>query len=99
MVGRYLLRLKSFGTSLKATVQTIRVTSVCIERFHNVYRVQHRAISGVSTNGNSTSVDKNIVYSRHQDFDLRTQTVTQRIFEKASLWPNLTAMVSSSFII
>ena len=95
MVGLYLLRLKSIETSLKAIVQTTRVTNGFAERIGNVNRVQYRAISGVSSNaGNSTSVDKNI-YSRHQDFELRSQTIIQRIFEKASLWPNLTAMVSS----
>jgi hypothetical protein len=97
MVGYYLLRLKSIETSLKAIVQKIRFTNGTDERIRNVSRVQCRTISGVSSSGNSTSVDKNIVYSRHQDFDYRSQTVIQRIFEKASLWPNLTAMVSSSF--
>jgi hypothetical protein len=95
MVGYYLLRLKSIETSLKAIVQKIRFTNGSVERIRNVSRVQCRTISGVSST--STSVDKNIVYSRHQDFDYRSQTVIQRIFEKASLWPNLTAMVSSSF--
>ncbi|XP_046456759.1 4-coumarate--CoA ligase 3-like [Daphnia pulex] len=90
MVGYNLLRLKSIETSLKAIVQTIRFTNGSVERIRNVSRVQCRTISGVSST--STSVDKNIVYSRHQDFDFRSQTVIQRIFEKASLWPNLTAM-------
>jgi hypothetical protein len=100
MVGLYLLRLKSIETSLKAIIQTTRVTNGLAERISNVNRMQYRAISGVSSNsGNSTSVDKNIVYSRHQDFELRSQTIVQRIFEKASLWPNLTAMVSSIHLI
>ena len=99
MVGLYLLRLKSIETNLKAIVQTTRVTNGLAERIGNVNRVQYRAISGVSFAGNSTSIDKNIVYSRHQDFELRSQTIVQRIFEKASLWPNLTAMVSSIHLI
>jgi 4-coumarate--CoA ligase len=92
MVG--LLRLKSLETSLKAIVQTIRFTNGSVEWIRNVSRLQCRTISGVSSSGTSTSVGKNIIYSRHQDFDFRSQTVIQRIFEKASLWPNLTATVS-----
>ena len=92
MVSRFLLRLKSFETSLKATVQAIRVTSGSVERIRNV---QCRTISAISSSDKSTSDDKNIIYPRHQDFELRTQTVVERIFEKASLWPNLTAIVRS----
>ena len=96
MAGLSIQRLKSLETGLKA-IQAIRAKTG-----RNVQllkpNVHIRAMSCVTSGGNSTSsIDKNIVYSRHQDFDLRTQTVVQRFIERASMWPNLTATVSSSF--
>lgn len=55
---------------------------------------QIRAMSGAPPSY-ASSIDKHVVYSRHNDFELRSQTVVQRFFERASLWPNLTATVSS----
>ncbi len=100
MAGLSIQRLKSLETGLKA-IQAIRTYNTKTGRIVQLLKpsVQIRAAGSCATSvGNSTSIDKNIVYSRHQDFDLRTQTVVQRFIERASLWPNLTATVSSLFV-
>lgn len=97
MAGLSIQRLKSLETGLKA-IQAIRSKTASRTAVQLLKpSVQIRAVSCATSVGNS-SIDKNIVYSRHQDFDLRTQTVVQRFIERASLWPNLTATVSLSFI-
>lgn len=94
MAGLSSLRFKSFNGCLKA-VQAFRGTTNCVVKNLNVHQVQYRVVSGFSSSGNLTSgsLDKNVVYSRHEDFRLVDQTVVQRIFDRASLWPNLIAMV------
>jgi hypothetical protein len=96
MAGLSFRHLKSLETGLKS-IQAIRaMTGRTVQLLKS--NVQIRAMSCAPSAVNSTSpIDKNIVYSRHQDFDLRTQTVVQRFFERASMWPNLTATVSSFF--
>ncbi|EFX82657.1 hypothetical protein DAPPUDRAFT_316478 [Daphnia pulex] len=90
MAGLSIQRLKSLETGLKA-IQAIRSKTASRTAVQLLKpSVQIRAVSCATSVGNS-SIDKNIVYSRHQDFDLRTQTVVQRFIERASLWPNLTA--------
>jgi hypothetical protein len=96
MAGLSFRHLKSLETGLKS-IQAIRaMTGRTVQLLKS--NVQIRAMSCAPSVVNSTSpIDKNIVYSRHQDFDLRTQTVVQRFFERAAMWPNLTATVSSFF--
>lgn len=93
MAGLSFRRMKSLETGLKS-IQAIRAkTGRTVQLLKP--NVQIRAMSGVPSGVKSTSpIDKNIVYSRHLDFDLRTQTVVQRFFERASMWPKLTATVS-----
>lgn len=93
MAGLSSLRFKSFNGCVKA-VQAFRGTTNCVVKNLNVHQVQYRVVSGFSSSGNLTSgsLDKNVVYSRHEDFRLVDQTVVQRIFDRASLWPNLIAM-------
>ena len=89
-------RLKSLETVLKS-IQPIRAMTGRTVQLRKS-NVQIRAMSCAPSAVNSTSaIDKNIVYSLHQDFHLRTQTVVQRFFERASMWPNLTATVCSFF--
>lgn len=48
------------------------------------------AASNVSLS--SKRVVDNVVYSRHEDCKLHKQTIVQRFFEQASLWPDLVAV-------
>lgn len=55
--------------------------------------VHHRRMSQMQTSSLNLS-SKNVIYSRHEDCYLHNQTVVQRFFERASLWPNLVALVN-----
>ncbi|KAI9559136.1 hypothetical protein GHT06_015925 [Daphnia sinensis] len=92
MAGLSLLRFKSFDGCVKA-IRAFRGSTNRVVRNVNVHQVQHRVVSGFPSSGNLTSgsIDKNVVYSRHEDFRLVDQTIVQRIFDRASLWPNLVA--------
>ncbi|KZS14605.1 4-coumarate--CoA ligase 3 [Daphnia magna] len=83
-----LSRIYNFRIGVKAK-QAFRVTTgPTVQRLG--LNLQIRAMSDAPS-GEASSIDKHIVYSRHKDFDLRSQTVVQRFFERASMWPNLTA--------
>lgn len=56
-------------------------------------RPMSAAASNVSLS--SERVVDNVVYSRHEDCKLHKQTIVQRFFEQASLWPDLVAVVCS----
>ena len=60
--------------------------------------MKHRLMSSTASNvnfdrENREYSNRNIVYSRHGHCLLHSQTVTQRFFEQASLWPNQIALV------
>jgi len=62
--------------------------------------IRHRLMSNSTASTVSLSSERfndNVVYSRHEDCFLHNQTVVQRFFEQASLWPQQTAMVSGNF--
>lgn len=58
-------------------------------------QLQHRLMSSAASSVNLSSerINDNVVYSRHEDCYLHSQTMVQRFFDQASLWPNHTALV------
>jgi hypothetical protein len=93
--------LKPFKVGLNALVYSFRLTTGLTKHLTNLNQVQHQSKSLVITSvitapSSLKKIEKHIVYSRHADCYLHNQTVVQRFFERASLWPNLTALVRPS---
>ena len=91
--------LKSLKTGLNPIVHRLTIGTIINKHLPKLNQVQHQLKSFVTTGGSngtsssSTLDNKHIVYSRHADCHLHNQTAVQRFFERASLWPNLTALV------
>ena len=84
-----LSHLKPLSSHLRAVISTCPVPTV--PRHHQQltrYLVQSRMLSS-----NKTRTEQNVIYARHEDCFLPNQTVVQRFFDRAALWPNLVAMV------
>lgn len=98
MASFSLLRYKSFDGCIKA-IRALRGSVNHAVQKLNVHQVQYRVMSNSTSNGNLTSgyIDKNVIYSRYEDFSHVDQTVVQRIFDRAKLWPNLVAMVKLKY--
>lgn len=98
MAGFRLPCLRSMAVSLNGL--SSRFTSQQHQQILQQRKLQHlmkhRMMSSAASNlnlPNERARDK-IVYSRHEHCFLHNQTVVQRFFEQASLWPNQVAMVS-----
>lgn len=89
MAGFRLPCFKSLATSLSGA-------SARLSTGHQQQQLQRlvRPMSSASVKS-SEKISDNVVYSRHEDCFLHTQTTVQRFFEQASLWPNHTAVVRS----
>nr|CAH0109076.1 unnamed protein product [Daphnia galeata] len=79
-------------------VHRLTIGTIINKHLPKLNQVHHQFKSFVTTGGinatssSSTLDNKHIVYSRHADCHLHNQTAVQRFFERASLWPNLTAL-------
>lgn len=96
MAGFRLPSLKSLAnlSRISARVSTGPQHFQQLKKFQNLVQHRHRSSTASSVNLSSERINDNVVYSRHEDCFLHTQTMVQRFFEQASLWPNHTAVVS-----
>ena len=96
MAGFRLPSFKSLAnlSGISARVSTGPQHFQQLKKFQNLVQHRHRSSTASSVNISSERINDNVVYSRHEDCFLHTQTMVQRFFEQASLWPNHTAVVS-----
>lgn len=97
MAGFRLPCLKSLAnlSGLSARVSTAGPQHLQqLQKLQNSLQSRHRSSAASSVNLSSERINDNVVYSRHEDCFLHSQTVVQRFFDQASLWPNHTAVVS-----
>lgn len=94
MAGFRLPSLKSLAnlSGISARVSTGPQHFQQLKKFQNLVQHRHRSSTASSVNLSSERINDNVVYSRHEDCFLHTQTMVQRFFEQASLWPNHTAV-------
>lgn len=94
MAGFRLPCLKSLANlrGLTARVSTGPQHLQQLQKLQNSLQSRHRSSAASSVNLSSERINDNVVYSRHEDCFLHSQTVVQRFFDQASLWPNHTAL-------
>lgn len=100
MAGFRLPCFKSLAVSLGGVTSRVSNGSQRLQQLRKVqYSALHRPMSSAASSVNLSSdrINDNVVYSRHEDCHLHSQTVVQRFFDQASLWPNHTALVSKIF--
>lgn len=91
MAGFRLPCLKSLVASLGGF--SSRASQQQRRKLEHLIKHQQRAMSSTASNVNlSSERNDNVVYSRHEDCFLHNQTMVQRFFQQASLWPNHVAM-------
>ena len=98
MAGFRLPCMKSLAASLNGITGRILTGPQQQKQLRSFIR--HRLMSNSTASTVSLSSERfndNVVYSRHEDCFLHNQTVVQRFFVQASLWPQQTAMVSGNF--
>lgn len=96
MAGFRLPCLKSLVASLGGF--SSRASQQQRRKLEHLIKHQQRAMSSTASNVNlSSERNDNVVYSRHEDCFLHNQTMVQRFFQQASLWPNHVAMVKYSY--
>ena len=85
-------RLKTLLVNSVRLAISKRAISIGLLQQHqtNRYLLHRRTISEISSSG---ILQNNIISSRHEDCLLQNETVVQHFFERASLWPNLVAVV------
>ncbi len=100
MAGFRLPCFKSLSVSLSGVSARLSTGPQHQQQLRQLQRlVQHRPMSSAASSVKSSErINDNVVYSRHEDCFLHTQTTVQRFFEQASLWPNHTAVVRSVFL-
>jgi hypothetical protein len=96
MAGFRLPCFKSLAnlSGLSARVSTGPQHLQQLQKLQNSLQSRRRSSTASSVNLSSERINDNVVYSRHEDCFLHSQTVVQRFFDQASLWPNHTAVVS-----
>lgn len=92
MAGLRLPCLRSLAVSLNG-VSRFTSGSNRQQQLRYVVQQQRASSAASSVNLSSPRINDNVVYSRHEDCFLHTQSVVQRFFEQASLWPNHIAVV------
>lgn len=92
MAGFRLPCIKSLAASLNSISGRILTGAQQQKQLRSIIR--HRLMSSTASTVSLSSerFNDNVVYSRHEDCFLHNQTVVQRFFEQASLWPQQTAM-------
>lgn len=95
MAGFRLPCLKSLAVNVSGISARVSAGSQHLKQFKRLQNAVHpRLMSSTASSVNLSSerINDNVVYSRHEDCFLHTQTVVQRFFDQASLWPNHTAV-------
>ena len=88
-------RLRTLAISSLRSANSAQTVSTSHCRQHKISNHLYRLISNNAQISSSRQLPspKNIVFSRHENCFLHNQTAVQRFFERASLWPNLVALV------
>lgn len=100
MAGFRLPCLKSLAVNLGGISTRVSAGPQHVKQFKQLQNAVHRkhmSSTASSVNLSSDRINDNVVYSRHEDCYLHTQTVVQRFFDQASLWPNHTAVVGHQY--
>ena len=97
MAGFRLPCIKSLAASLNGFSGRILTGAQQQKQLRSIIRHRLMGSTASTVSLSSERFNDNVVYSRHEDCFLHNQTVVQRFFEQASLWPQQTAMVSVNF--
>lgn len=92
MAGFRLPCIKSLAASLNGFSGRILTGAQQQKQLRSIIRHRLMGSTASTVSLSSERFNDNVVYSRHEDCFLHNQTVVQRFFEQASLWPQQTAM-------